>query len=454
MDIPTLVNNLRATFDAGRTRPVEWRTAQLRAMRRMLVENESEVFAAIAEDMGRPQLEAWYTEIGLVVTEIDHALANLNSWVRDRKVSSIMANFPSSSWVQPDPLGVVLIIAPWNYPIQLLLLPLIPAIAAGNCAVLKPSEISGASSRLIARLVPQYLDTSTIAVVEGAVPETTELLQQRYDHIFYTGGPQVGRIVMSAAVPNLTPVTLELGGKSPCYVAADADLKVAARRICWGKFVNAGQTCVAPDHVLVDRSVMEPLLRHMATSIREFFGEEPRHSPDFGRVINERHHARLTALLDGANVVIGGQHDVEERYIAPTILRDVDPDSPVMQEEIFGPILPVLPVDSTSAAISFINNRPRPLALYIFSDSEQTQQQVLRGTTSGGVCVNDVLSHAGVPELPFGGVGNSGMGAYHGRYGFDAMSHSKAVVRRSTAVDVKLRYAPYKGKLKWLKMAF
>ncbi len=452
MDIPTLVNNLHATFEAGRTRPLEWRSAQLRAMRRMLVENENEVIATIAEDMGRPRVEAWVMEVGVVVAEIDFALANLNTWVRDRKVNSIMANFPSSSWVQSDPLGVVLIIAPWNYPIQLLLLPLIPAIAAGNCALLKPSEISSATSKLMSRLVPQYLDTSTIAVVEGGVPETTELLAQRYDHIFYTGGPAVARIVMAAAVPNLTPVTLELGGKSPCYVSADADLKVAARRICWGKFVNAGQTCVAPDYVLVDRQVMEPLLRHMTAMLRQHFGQDPRQSKDFGRVINASHHARLTALLDGADVVVGGEHDVETCYLAPTILRDSDPDSPVMQDEIFGPILPVLPVDSVSAAISFINARPRPLALYVFSESERMQQQVLRGTLSGGACVNDVLSHAGVPELPFGGVGNSGMGAYHGRFGFDSLSHAKAVVKRSTAVDVKLRYPPYKSNLKWLKM--
>ena len=454
MDIPALVNNLHATFEAGRTRPLEWRTAQLRALRRLMVENSDEICAAIDRDMGRPRLEAWAIEIGLVIAEIDHALQHINSWVRDRKVSSPMVNFPSSSWVQPDPRGVVLIIAPWNYPLQLLMLPLIPAISAGNCAVLKPSEVSAATSKLVARLVPQYMDTSTITVVEGAVPATTELLAPRFAHIFFTGGPPGGRIVMQAAVPNLTPVTLELGGKSPCYVSADADLKVAARRICWGKFLNAGQTCVAPDYALVDRQVVEPLLRYMKKMVAEFFGSEPRNSPDFGRIINENHHRRLVALLDSGATVVGGDHDESERYLAPTILRDVGQDSPIMQEEVFGPILPVIEVDSASAAISFINRRERPLALYIFSDSEQVQEQVLRSTISGGVSINDVMSHAGVPELPFGGVGNSGMGAYHGRYGFNVFSHAKAVVKRSTAIDVKLRYAPYKGKLKWLKLAF
>ena len=453
MDIPTLVNNLRSTWQAGRTRGLQWRTAQLRAMRRMLVENEAEICAAVAEDMGRPRLEAWALEIGVTKAEIDHALKHLATWMRDRKVDSPMVNFPSSSWVQVDPLGVVLVLGPWNYPMQLLMLPAAQAIAAGNCVLLKPSESSPATSRLVARLVPQYMDNSTIAVVEGAVAEATELLEQRFDHIFFTGGEVVGRIVMTAAAKHLTPVTLELGGKCPVYVAADANVKIAARRICWGKFVNAGQTCLAPDYVLVDRRVSQTLLRHMKAVTDEFFAGDPRASADFGRVVNDHHHARLEALLGDGEAFMGGQSDASDRYIAPTILRDVGLDSPVMREEIFGPILPVIDVDSTTEAISFMNARPHPLALYVFSESEQTSQQVLRATSSGGACINDVVSHAGVPDLPFGGVGPSGMGAYHGQFGFENFSHLRSVVRRSTAVDVKVRYAPYKGRLKWVKLA-
>ena len=452
MDIASLVNNLRSTWQAGRTRGLQWRVAQLRAMRRMLVENEDAICEAIAEDMGRPRLEAWAMEIGVVRGEIDHAPKHLSTWMRDRKVNSSLVNFPSHSWIQVDPIGVVLVLGPWNYPMQLLLLPAAAAMAAGNCVVLKPSESSPATSRLVARLVPQYLDTSTIAVVEGAVDEATELLAQRFDHIFFTGGEVVGRIVMTAAAKHLTPVTLELGGKSPCYVAADANLKVAARRICWGKFINAGQTCLAPDYVLVDRRVSESLIEQMKAVTKEFFGSEPRSSADFGRIINDHHFSRIAALLDDQRAVMGGDSRADDRYIAPTILRDVAEDSPVMTEEIFGPILPVIDVESTTSAISFINQRPHPLALYVFTESEETAQQVLRATSSGGACVNDVLSHAGVPDLPFGGVGNSGMGAYHGQAGFDNFSHLRSIVRRSTAVDVKLRYAPYKGSLKWLKL--
>lgn len=450
--IPEQVAKLRTSFELGRTRDASWRRGQLLALKRLLHEAEPQICDAVAADMGRPPTEAWVMEIGVVLAEIEVALDNLAAWMRDTKVNSILANFPSSSHVQRTPLGVVLIIAPWNYPIQLLLLPAVSAIAAGNCLLLKPSELAPRTSALMAQLVPRYLDPQCVALVEGGVEETTALLDQRFDHIFFTGGEHVGRIVMRAAAQHLTPVTLELGGKSPCYVAADADLDTAARRICWGKFVNAGQTCVAPDYVLVDRAVQGALLERLARTIRDFYGDDPSRSPDFGRVVNARHHQRIVGLIEGGGkVVVGGEHDEATRYVAPTVLRDVPPDADLMREEIFGPVLPVLTVTGATEAIAFINARPRPLALYVFTESEATWRRVLDATVSGGAAVNDVVSHAGVPDLPFGGVGASGMGAYHGRWGFENLSHARGVLVRSTTLDVKLRYPPYKKNLKWMK---
>ncbi|MDP6946947.1 MAG: aldehyde dehydrogenase family protein, partial [Myxococcota bacterium] len=305
------------------------------------------------------------------------------------------------------------------------------------------SELAPNASALLNKLLPQYLDKDCIKVVEGGVPEATALLAQRFDHIFYTGGEAVARIVMEAAAKHLTPVTLELGGKSPCFVAADADLKVAADRICWGKFTNAGQTCIAPDYILVEPQAEKALLAELRATITDFYGDNPEQSKDFGRIINDRHHKRLCGLLEGQEAFVGGQTDEATRYIAPTVLHNVSVDSEVMAAEIFGPILPVLVVDSAQEAIRFINERARPLALYIFSESAGTQEKILRNTVSGGVCVNDTVSHFAVHGLPFGGVGNSGIGAYHGKHGFDAFSHAKSVVNRSTTVDVSLRYAPY-----------
>jgi aldehyde dehydrogenase (NAD+) len=325
---------------------------------------------------------------------------------------------------------------------------LVGALAAGNAAVLKPSEVAAHTSHALARLVPRFLDPDAVAVVEGGVPETTALLDERWDHIFYTGNGRVGRLVMAAAAKHLTPVTLELGGKSPCLVDDDVDLELTARRIAWGKFLNCGQTCVAPDYVLVHRAREQELVDGIAASVRTFYGEDPQKSPDLARIVNEQHVDRLAKLLESGTAAIGGQVDRADRYVAPTILRNVSPDSPVMQEEIFGPILPVLPVADMEEAIAFVNARPKPLALYVFTNRKTVEDAVIARTSAGGVTVNAAIWHLGNPNLPFGGVGESGMGAYHGKHGFDAMSHWKPVLRKSWRMDPSIGYPPY---TKWKK---
>ena len=441
--IADLVSRTRERFDTGMTRSLRWRLAQLDGLARFLVERESEIYDALAADVGKPRFEAYLAEIGYMKTDIEHTKKHLREWAAPQEVPTPMVVQPGKSEIHKDPLGVVLIIAPWNYPFQLMMAPLVGAIAAGNCAVLKPSEVAPATSALFAKFIPRYVDPDCFPVVEGAVKETTELLHEQFDHIFYTGNGSVGRIVMAAAAKHLTPVTLELGGKSPVIVDSTADLDITAKRIVWAKFVNAGQTCVAPDYILVEDRVHDALVHRMVACIREFYGDDPQQSPDFARVVNARHHQRLMKLLGAGEIVAGGKGDEADRYIAPTIIKDVPEDAPVMQDEIFGPILPVLSVPSVDAAMAFINRRPKPLALYLFSSDERTHERVLKRTTSGGVTINHGWLHLGVPDLPFGGVGESGMGAYHGKRSFDVFSHQKAVLRKGTRVDPPVMYPPY-----------
>ena len=451
-DIAALVAKLRRSFDTGVTRPAQWREHQLERFLALLKENETELLAALRADLGKPTFEAWGAENRLLINNTQLALKNLATWMKPRKVSAPLAVQPSTARICPEPLGVALIIAPWNYPLQLALDPLVGAIAAGNCAIVKPSEMAKASSAIMARLIPKYLDPECVAVVEGGVPETTALLAQRFDHIFYTGNGTVGRVVMAAAAKNLTPVTLELGGKSPCIVDDDVDLDVAAHRIVFGKFANAGQTCIAPDYVLAVGSVEAPLLGRIASVLREYYGDDPKQSQSYARIVNERHLLRLQKLLGSGETVLGGQVDASERYFAPTVLRNVDPGSPVMSEEIFGPILPVLCVADIDAAIAFVNARSKPLALYVFTRNDEHSSRILERTSSGGACVNDCLSHVLCDTLPFGGVGESGMGAYHHQATFDTFTHYKSVLDRPTYLDPKLRYPPYDdNKLKWVR---
>lgn len=440
--VPATVARLRARFASGVTRDLAWRRAQLLALAELTVRHGAELEAALAADLGKPASEARIAEVAHVRGEARSALSSLTRWTRPRRVSTPLALWPASSRVVPQPLGVVLVIAPWNYPFELVGAPLVGAIAAGNACVVKPSELAPATSHLVAELFAKYLDPDGVAVVEGGVEASTALLAERFDHIFFTGGGTVGRVVMEAAAKHLTPVTLELGGKSPCVVDASADLDVAAKRIAWGKFYNAGQTCVAPDYVLAHAHVANALVERLASAVREFYGDDPRASPDYARIVNTRHHQRLVALLASGTAVVGGQHDVAERYLAPTVLTGVSPDSPAMADEIFGPILPVLSVESLDDAVRFVNARPRPLALYVFGNG-RAARDVLDRTSSGGAAVNHVWMHLANPALPFGGVGASGFGAYHGVHTFEAFSHRRSVLHATTWLDPPLVYPPY-----------
>ena len=441
------LDRVRRGFADGVLRAVGDREIQLRQLRRLLVEREDDFARALRTDLGKSAFEAYSTEIGFTIKEIDLALGELRNWTKPRRAKLPFHLKPGAAEIVQEPLGTVLIIAPWNYPLQLLLAPLVPALAAGNTAILKPSEIAPATAATVARLLPDYLDSRAVQVVTGGVPETTQLLAERFDHIFYTGNGTVGRIVARAAAEHLTPVILELGGKSPAIVAADARLEVAARRIAWGKWINAGQTCVAPDYVLVEESVTSQLLTGLGQAIDAFYGDDPMSSGDYGRIVSDRHFERLTGLLDadGGTVVIGGRSDREERYVAPTVVTDVDTDGPLMSEEIFGPILPVIPVASIDAAIEFVNSRPKPLALYVFTERDAVAEKVIGHTSSGGVTVNHTLLHLAVADLPFGGVGESGMGSYHGEHGFDVFSHAKPILHRRTGPDPGIAYPPYGG---------
>ena len=441
--IPEALQRLRATFATGKTRPIEWRLRQLSELERMMREHEADFAAALQADLHKCSFETALSELGFVTSEAKYARKHLRRWARAKRVPTPMMALPGSSYIQPEPKGVVLIIAPWNYPLSMVCAPLVGAIAAGNCAVLKPSEVTTNTSAALARIIPRYLDNDAFAVIEGGVPETTELLEHPYDHILYTGNERVARIVMTAAAQHLTPVTLELGGKSPCLIDKSADLEVAAARIAWGKFINAGQTCVAPDHVLVHREVATQFVEILAGKIREFYGDDPSQSPDYCRIASERHTARFATLLAGQKIHTGGQVDVAKRYVAPTIVLDPAPDSALMQEEIFGPVLPVITVEEMHHAIKFVAERPKPLALYVFTKSKALEEAVLDRLSAGSVCINDAVIFMISPELPFGGIGNSGMGRYTGWFGFETFSHMKPVMKRSFRFDAPLRYPPY-----------
>jgi len=445
-DIAPKIQLIKNTFATGKTKPLTWRIEQLTQIRKMVVEQQDKIFAAMQEDLGRCDMESWTAELGGVISEVDHSLKHLKKWVKPRKVSTPIIAQPGKSYMLPEPLGTILIIGAWNYPLLLVLSPLISAVSAGNNALIKPSELSANVSTLLAELVAQYLDPDAFAVVEGAVNETTELLKHQFDHIIYTGGEVVGKIVMRAAAEFLTPVTLELGGKSPCIVDSSTDLDVTAARIVWSKWMNAGQTCVAPDYVLVEESFATQLIDAIKQKLTAFYSADAANSQDYGRIISEPHLTRIVSYLDGQEVIHGGKYDVANKYIEPTIVLNPAHDSLLMQEEIFGPILPIVTVKNISQSIPFVNERAKPLALYIFSKNKDFEQQVLTSTSAGMVCINDGFMFAANPNLPFGGVGNSGTGAYHGKIGFDNFSHLKTVMKRSFWFDVPLRYPPFTDK--------
>ena len=450
-----LIRRLRRHFEAGVTKSLAWRLSQLEALEHFLMEREQDILAALRADLGKPETEAFGSELGMASSELRYMRKRLPSWMKPKRVRTSLLALPGRSYVYAEPLGITLNIGAWNYPLLLMVMPTAGAIAAGNCVVLKPSELAPQTSALVAKWIPKYLDPRAIRVVEGGAPETTALLRESWDHIFYTGSARVGRIVMEAAARHLTPVTLELGGKSPCIVDETADLNLAAKRIVFGRFYNAGQTCLAPDYVLVHERVHDALVNRMVSAIREFYGDDPRRSPDFARIVNERHHDRLTRLLDSGEVVTGGQADRSERYIAPTILKNVSEDAPAMQEEIFGPILPVISVSGMGSAISYVNRLPKPLALYLFSRDEGIQERVISETSAGGTTINHVMLHLSVHELPFGGVGESGLGRYRGRRSFQTFSNERAVLKKPSLPDPPILFPPYSArKLRWLKRFF
>ncbi|MGD1716591.1 aldehyde dehydrogenase [Dapis sp. BLCC M172] len=447
--IANILNKQRQFFATGKTKNIDFRIEQLKKLKQAVSDYQEKIAAAVKADLNRPKFEAYF-ELTFF-TEINDAIKKLKSWVKPRRVSTPIEQFPAGAKIYPEPLGVVLIIGAWNYPFQLVISPLLGAIAAGNCAIIKPSEIAVNTSEVVADLIANTFESNYIAAVTGGVEVSQQLLAEKFDYILFTGGTKVGKIVMEAAAKNLTPVTLELGGKNPCIVDDDIQLEYTAKRITWGKFINAGQTCVAPDYLFVNKSVKSDLLEKIKQSIDKFYGKNPFESPDYGRIVNEQQFNRLNDLLKDGKIVIGGETKLEERYISPTVIDGVFWDSPIMQEEIFGPILPVLEYDDLDEAIALVNSRPKPLSLYFFSRNKQKQEQVLRETSSGNVCINDTAMQFGVPSLPFGGVGNSGIGSYHGKASFDTFSHYKSVLNKGLWFDLSIRYAPYKNKVGLIK---
>lgn len=441
--IASVLETQRRFFGTGATRPVDFRRAQLRRLRDAVDRHADRLLAALHQDLRKPPLEAWTSEIQLVLDETSFALRHVARWAEPRRVPTPWLHLPGSSRIEPEPLGTVLVVGPWNYPVQLTLVPLVGALAAGNTVVVKPSEVAPCSSAAVAALLRETFAAEEVAVFEGGAETAQELLGHRFDHLFFTGGERVGRLVMAAAARQLTPLTLELGGKSPCLVDRTADPVRTARRIAWGKFFNAGQTCVAPDYVLVHRELRTRLVAELCAAVREFYGADPRRSPDFARIVDDRHVARLAALLPGT-VACGGEVVPEERYVAPTVIDGVGWDDPLMADELFGPLLPVLEFQDLDEAIRRVAARPRPLALYVFASDERFVERALAGIASGGACVNDTMRHITTQHLPLGGVGASGFGRYRGRAGFETFSHLRSVMRRGWSFDPGLVFPPYR----------
>ncbi len=454
MDVEQRIHEQRDYFESGHTRDISRRKEDLQKLRDMLTDHEKEICEAVYKDLKKPEMEVVSSEILTILDEIDVHLKKLEDWVKPEKAWANLISLPSKNEIHRMPYGVTLIIGAWNYPVNLLLLPLAGSISGGNCTILKPSELAPYTSALIRKLIGKTFDRRLIHVVEGGVDVSQELLDQSFDKIFFTGSSRVGRIVMEKAAQKLTPVTLELGGKSPAVVHKDADIKTAARRIVWGKFMNAGQTCIAPDFVLVHRQEKDELVKQLKKAIRKYYGKNPFDSSDYGRIINHGHFERITALMAGANVISGGDTKAEEKYIEPTIIDGIDWEHPVMKEEIFGPVLPIMTYGDQRSPVDLLRMLPSPLALYIFAENEEFIQKLIVNLPHGGTCVNDVIMHITNPGLPFGGSGNSGMGQYHGRYSFECFTRPHAVMYRKTWPDPSFRYPPYGKKLFLLKKLF
>ena len=443
----------RDFYNTGKTLPYEFRKSQLLALENAVKKHDAEISDALFADLGKSKEESWATETGLLLGEIKYAVKHLRRWMKPKRVSTGLVTFPSSAKIYRDPLGVVLIISPWNYPVQLSLVPLIGAIAAGNCAVLKPSEMAPATEKLIAKIIKETFNENYITVVTGNGDDVIPAMINafHFNHIFFTGSTAVGKAVYKLAADQLIPVTLELGGKSPCIVESDADLKVAAKRIVMGKFLNAGQTCIAPDYILVKESVKEKLLNELSETIEQFYTADPSASYDYGKIINQKRFQKLTSFLSEGTIFYGGKTDESKLYIQPTILTDITLADSVMKEEIFGPILPVLTFTTTDDAINIVRENNSPLSFYLFTKNKSIEADWLRRTTFGGGCINNTVYHFANLNMPFGGIGNSGIGSYHGRKTFEIFSHAKPVLKTGTWLDPGIKYPPLKGKINLLK---
>lgn len=450
--IEEVFNAQKSFFLTSATLDIKFRKSQLLKLREAIRSNEAEITQALAKDLGKSTFESYATEIGIVYEEIRLHLKKLHSWTKPKRVGSPIAAFPSKSFIKAEPFGVSLIISPWNYPFQLAIAPLVGAISAGNCAVIKPSEMSVHTSAVIEKIINGSFQENYIHVLNGDATASEALLKQKFDFIFFTGSPRIGKIVMKAAAENLTPVVLELGGKSPCIVDKNVDLKLVAKRIIWGKCINAGQTCIAPDYVLVHKSIKEDLLLNLKSAITELYGDNPKENADYPRIINEANVNRLEKLMQSGKVYTGGLIEAKEKYFSPTLIVDAANDSALMQEEIFGPLLPVVSFESIEDAITFVKNKPKPLALYLFTSDKKNLKLMLDQISAGGVTVNDTIMHFTNANLPFGGVGNSGIGSYHGESSFKSFSHMKPVMKRATWLDIPLRYPPFLKKLKLVKL--
>lgn len=447
-----LIKRQKTFFNSGKTKDIEFRLEALEKLRSAIKKHENELLKALKDDLNKSEFDAYITEIGVLLEEIRFTSKYLRSWTKPVKVKTPLTHIGSKSFILSDPYGVALIISPWNYPFQLAIAPLIGAIAAGNCAIIKPSELTPKTSELLAGIIGETYPSEYISAVLGGVETSQALLNEKVDYIFFTGSVQVGKVIMEAAAKNLTPVTLELGGKSPCIVHEDANIKLAARRIAWGKFINAGQTCVAPDYLYIHANIKEKFLKELQSAIVELYGEQPLENNDYTHIVSKKHYDRLCSFLNNGDTLIGGKTNELELVIEPTVLTKITWEDPVMEDEIFGPILPVLEYSSLSDIIDGIQHHPNPLALYLFTEDHKIQQEVLHSITFGGGCINDTVYHLASPHLPFGGVGTSGTGSYHGKASFDTFSHKKSILKQTNKFDIPFRYPNMKNGLRKIKL--
>lgn len=452
----TIINKQHQFFYSGKTLPISFRLQQLKKLKTLLQTYEPQIVKALKKDLNKADTEAVLHEILLVYSEIDHMIKQLPKWARPKKVHTpFPALWPGRSSIYLEPYGCVLIIAPWNYPFMLVMSPLVGAIGAGNCAIIKPSELATHTEVIITKIINEHFPSEYLHAIKAGPEEVSQLLQEKFDFIFFTGGTKIGKIIMEAAAKNLTPVTLELGGKSPCIVDQTADLDFTARRIIWGKFINAGQTCIAPDFLYVPAACKEVLVNKLKKVIHNFYGDDPQKSPSYGRIINKKHFERLIHLMHQGNIVIGGQTHADSLYISPTLIDGITWQDSIMQEEIFGPLLPILTYEKLEEVVDTLKQHPKPLALYLFTKSKETETQILTHVSFGGGCINDCLLHIANLNLPFGGVGSSGFGNYHGQYSFETFSHRKSVYKKTLLIDIKVEYPPYTNrKLWWLRRLF